>query len=171
MRGSSTAGAGRPGTNNLNTTATGGYPYGNSPVGGAGSIGAPAQPGPSVQPIGGYGGPVGAGTPTQPLGGSTAGYGPSSPPPPDLLGTPLPPPPHGGEFAGYAISAKLFAHLSDASIPRGEARTVRLSNDPGEAALKIDGRPLWRQAEPGTDPALSAALGRDIVDWARACAG
>lgn len=76
----------------------------------------------------------------------------------------------GGEFAGYALPADLFRRLGEAALPDGDARTVRLANDPGAAALKIDGRPLWRQAEPGTDPALSIALGDDIAAWARACA-
>lgn len=76
----------------------------------------------------------------------------------------------GGEFAGYALSANLFRPLGETALIDSKDRTVRLTSDPGQAALKIEGRPLWRQAEPGTDPALSAALGRDLIAWARACA-
>lgn len=77
---------------------------------------------------------------------------------------------NGGEFAGYAIPPGLFAALADAAAPdASDARIVRLASDPGDAALKLEGRPLWRQAEPGTDPALSEALGRDIAAWAGAC--
>lgn len=75
------------------------------------------------------------------------------------------------EFAGYVPPPHLFADLHDAQPAEVEqARTVRLSSDPAPADLKVDGRPLWRQAEPGTDPDLSASLAADIVAWAHACA-
>lgn len=78
----------------------------------------------------------------------------------------------GGEFAGYHVPATLFTGLSDAVVPnRARARTVRLATDAADADLKVEGRPLWRQAEPGTDPALSASLGDDIAAWARSCVG
>lgn len=77
---------------------------------------------------------------------------------------------NGGEFAGYSIPSGLFAALANAPMPESpNARTIRLASDPGEAALKLEGRPLWRQAEPGTDAALSVALGRDIAAWAASC--
>jgi pimeloyl-ACP methyl ester carboxylesterase len=75
------------------------------------------------------------------------------------------------EFAGYLVPPGLFAGLHDARL--GElpgTRTVRLSSDPATAELKVEGRPLWRQSEPGTDPALSRRLAADIAQWARACA-
>lgn len=76
------------------------------------------------------------------------------------------------EFAGYVLPPHMFADLHDAQPVQAEqTRTVRLTSDPAPADLKVDGRPLWRQAEPGTDPDLSADLAADIVSWARACAG
>ena len=78
----------------------------------------------------------------------------------------------GGEFAGYHVPAALFMGLSNAVVPtRRQVRTVRLASDAADADLKVEGRPLWRQAEPGIDPALSASLGDDIATWARACVG
>lgn len=77
----------------------------------------------------------------------------------------------GAEFAGYHLSGPLFTALADAEPPPGgDLRTLRLVSDAGTADEKVEGRPLWRQAEPGTDPALSARLSSDIVSWARACA-
>lgn len=75
------------------------------------------------------------------------------------------------EFAGYVVPPGLFTDLHDAS-PADVAgtRTVRLGSDPAGADLKVDGRPLWRQAEPATDPELSARLAQDIAQWARSCA-
>lgn len=75
------------------------------------------------------------------------------------------------EFAGYVLPPGLFAGLHDGQPTEVDAvRTIRLASDPAPADAKVDGRPLWRQAEPGTDPALSARLAADIVDWARTCA-
>lgn len=75
------------------------------------------------------------------------------------------------EFAGYVMPPEIFGPLGDAAIPDEEAvRTVRLDTDPGDADLKLAGKPLWRQSEPGNDPALSAALATDIADWIRLCA-
>lgn len=75
------------------------------------------------------------------------------------------------EFAGYTVPAGLFARLSDAQIPASvPVRTVRLATDATDAELKIEGKPLWRQAEPGNDPRLAAALASDLAGWARACA-
>lgn len=75
------------------------------------------------------------------------------------------------EFAGYVVPPSLFVDLHDAALPDvAGTRIVRLSSDPATADLKVDGRPLWRQAEPGTDPELSARLAQDIVHWARTCA-
>lgn len=75
------------------------------------------------------------------------------------------------EFAGYAIPPSIYAPLAAATIYEEEiARTVRLETDPGAADLKLAGKPLWRQSEPGNDRALAAALATDIVAWVRSCA-
>lgn len=75
------------------------------------------------------------------------------------------------EFAGYEIPPEIFGPMCDAAIPDTDgARVVRLASDPAAADLKLDGKPLWRQAEPGNDLALSAALASDIAEWVRKCA-
>lgn len=75
------------------------------------------------------------------------------------------------EFAGYVIPSALFGPLCDKAIPDAAgARTVRLLTDPAAADLKLEGKPLWRQAEPGNDIVLAEALAADIADWVRACA-
>jgi len=75
------------------------------------------------------------------------------------------------EFAGYHLPPALFAALHDAPPHEADGvRTVRLTSDPAPADLKLDGRPLWRQAEPGTDADLSSAIAADIATWARTCA-
>lgn len=76
------------------------------------------------------------------------------------------------EFSGYAINPALWAALGDAALPDGDTvRTVRLETDPAPADLKLAGKPLWRQSEPGNDTALAALLAADIVQWHRTCAG
>lgn len=78
---------------------------------------------------------------------------------------------HATEFAGYTLPADLFSRLADAQPSEdADARMVRLDSDPASADLKVAGRPLWRQAEPGIDPPLSSRLAADIAEWARACA-
>lgn len=72
-------------------------------------------------------------------------------------------------FAGNRLSQTMIAELSSATHLQG--RTVRLDTDPREADLKVTGRPLWRAAEPGTDPALEAALADDIAKWIDRCVG
>lgn len=75
------------------------------------------------------------------------------------------------EFAGYAIPPAIFVALHENAVPVEDvARTVRLETDPAAADLKLAGKPLWRQSEPGNDPALAKALAEDIVNWMRACA-
>lgn len=75
------------------------------------------------------------------------------------------------EFAGYLIPPAIFAPLRDAQLPEADVvRTVRLDSDPAAADLKLAGKPLWRQSEPGNDPALAAALAFDIAAGVRACA-
>jgi pimeloyl-ACP methyl ester carboxylesterase len=75
----------------------------------------------------------------------------------------------GSLFAGNPLSEAMLAELATATYLPG--RTVRLDTDPREANLKLRGRPLWRAAEPGTDPALEAALADDIAQWIVRCGG
>lgn len=75
------------------------------------------------------------------------------------------------EFAGYAIPPAIFSALAGATIGEEDvARTARLETDPAAADLKLAGKPLWRQSEPGNDPTLAAALAADLVAWMHACA-
>lgn len=75
------------------------------------------------------------------------------------------------EFAGYLIPPGMFGALLDARTPdHATRRTVRLATDPAAADLKLDGKPLWRQAEPGNDAELAAAIASDIALWVRTCA-
>ncbi len=75
------------------------------------------------------------------------------------------------EFAGYPVPPDVFSSLAAAPVPTDDvARTVRLDTDPAAADLKLPGKPLWRQSEPGNDAVLASALAADIVAWMRACA-
>lgn len=75
-------------------------------------------------------------------------------------------------FAGNRLSPELIAELGAATFrsPAGQTRTLRLETDPRAADAKIPGRPLWRAAEPGTDPALQTAIIDDIAAWITPCA-
>lgn len=76
------------------------------------------------------------------------------------------------EFAGYDIPPAIYSALAAATIGDDDnVRTVRLDTDSGAADFKAGGKPLWRQSEPGVDPALALALAADIVAWMHACAG
>lgn len=76
------------------------------------------------------------------------------------------------EFAGYVIPPAIFAPLRGAGPANGDlVRTVRLESDPAPADLKLTGKPLWRQSEPGNDHALATALAADIIEWHQRCAG
>ena len=74
-----------------------------------------------------------------------------------------------GGGAGYAPSDALLDALRAAS-PAGEARTVRLASDRGEADLKVEGSPLWRRSEPQSSSELAEAMASDIVQWVAQCA-
>ena len=74
-----------------------------------------------------------------------------------------------GGSAGYAPSPSLLGSLRAAS-PSGEARTIRLASDRGEADLKAEGPPLWRRSEPQNSSELSEAAASDIIEWLRTCA-
>lgn len=76
------------------------------------------------------------------------------------------------EVGGNRLSADLLASLSTATVfdrPGRPRRTIRLSSDPADADRKVDAAPLWRRAEPGTDPALVDLLADDIAAWIAAC--
>lgn len=74
-------------------------------------------------------------------------------------------------IAGNALSRTLLRDLNAADCVReGAVRVVRLETDPAVADRKVAGAPLWRQSEPGDDPALADLLADDIVDWIARCA-
>lgn len=76
------------------------------------------------------------------------------------------------DYAGNDIDPAMIAQL-EAAEPATLAplRVVRLENDPRAADRKIAAPPPWRAVEPGTDPALQAAMADDIARWIAACAG
>ncbi len=72
------------------------------------------------------------------------------------------------ELAGNIIGPELFAQLNAADIPEMEnQRIVRLESDSKPADGQIAGSALWLRAEPDDDPAMSAAIARDIAGWMR----
>ncbi|MET0246100.1 MAG: hypothetical protein ABW182_05060 [Sphingomonas sp.] len=73
-------------------------------------------------------------------------------------------------IAGNLVSRTLLDDLASAH-PQPGARAVRLDGDPREADLRLLGSPLWRRAEPGTDPELAERLADDIASWIRRCGG
>ena len=63
---------------------------------------------------------------------------------------------HGLELAGYRLGPKMVTALETADLPRTSKRaTLTLA--------ELGGVPLWRNAEPGEDPALAAALAARIA--------
>ena len=74
-------------------------------------------------------------------------------------------------IAGNRLSRPLLRDLNAADCVRdGVVRVVRLDTDPAVADRKVEGAPLWRQSEPGDDPALAASLADDIAEWIARCA-
>lgn len=74
-------------------------------------------------------------------------------------------------IAGNRVSRHLLRDLNAADCVRdGTVRVVRLATDPAVADRKVEGVPLWRQAEPGDDPELAALLAADVADWIARCA-
>lgn len=72
------------------------------------------------------------------------------------------------ELAGNIIGPELFAQLNAADIPEMKnQRIVRLESDSKPADGQIAGSALWLRAEPDDDPAMSAAIARDIAGWMR----
>lgn len=79
------------------------------------------------------------------------------------------------EIAGNRIAPDLLTELSTYA-PRPAAadeprRIVRLETDALPADRHVPGAPLWRRAEPDTDPALAVLLADDIADWIAQCEG
>lgn len=87
--------------------------------------------------------------------------------------TPLPASPSEPvEVAGNLIAPEMLAELASASTVAGErTRTVRLTGDPRGADAVLPGPPLWRRAEPDSDPALVQAVADDFADWVARCGG
>jgi hypothetical protein len=83
---------------------------------------------------------------------------------PDDIDRPGPP----IDLSGNAIARDLLVALK-AAAPTAADRTVRLDTDPRAADRKVAGRPLWRLAEPDTDPVLAATLADDIAAWIVRC--
>jgi pimeloyl-ACP methyl ester carboxylesterase len=78
----------------------------------------------------------------------------------------------GGGTAGYELAPTLVGPLDIAApAARENMRIVRLSSDPAEADLKLEGSALWRRSEPETGSGLAAPLADDLVKWVRTCAG
>lgn len=79
------------------------------------------------------------------------------------------------EIAGNRIAPDLLAELSRhapwTAGDGGFVRTVRLETDSMPADRHVPGAPLWRRAEPDTDPALATLLAHDIADWIAQCDG
>lgn len=79
------------------------------------------------------------------------------------------------EIAGNRIAPDLLtdlARLAPWSVADGGfVRTVRLETDSLPADRHVPGAPLWRRAEPDSDPALATLLADDIADWIAQCDG
>lgn len=69
-------------------------------------------------------------------------------------------------LAGNLLHPALYTVL-EIAIVEGSARTVRLTDDAGDADARIDGSPLWRRAEPGTDATLVDGVVADLCAWLR----
>jgi hypothetical protein len=74
-------------------------------------------------------------------------------------------------YAGHALTDEFLAGVEAlAPVDASPLRTVRLATDAAACDAQVEGTPLWRRAEPGDDPALSAALAHDILEWLNTCA-
>ena len=51
----------------------------------------------------------------------------------------------------------------------GAKRIVRFASDALAADRTVEGRPLWRRAEPDNNPALAQTLAADIAPWIATC--
>jgi len=76
------------------------------------------------------------------------------------------------EIAGNLLSRNLLSSLdadvalNPSSAPR---RVVRLLSDARPADRQVDAAPLWRRAEPDSDPRLASLLADDIAQWMASC--
>lgn len=79
------------------------------------------------------------------------------------------------EIAGNRIAPDLLTDLARLApwgvADGGFVRTVRLETDTLPADRHVPGAPLWRRAEPDSDPALATLLADDIADWIAQCDG
>ncbi|MBA3897981.1 MAG: hypothetical protein H0X36_12805 [Sphingomonadaceae bacterium] len=73
-------------------------------------------------------------------------------------------------LAGQTLSPALYQALLLAPAIGANRRTVRLGEDPGPRDASLDGKRLWRGAEPGDDPDLADLAAADIVLWTKTCA-
>jgi hypothetical protein len=66
-------------------------------------------------------------------------------------------------LAGYALTPEMIAELERATArqPSGPLR---------EYVPELMGTPLWRRAEPDSDPALVQKIADDLAAWVRTCA-
>lgn len=77
----------------------------------------------------------------------------------------------GSDHAGNILSDTMLHELGELEpITAGPLRIVRTESDPAAADRKLPGRPLWRAAEPSTDPELQSLIADDIATWITACA-
>jgi pimeloyl-ACP methyl ester carboxylesterase len=68
------------------------------------------------------------------------------------------------ELAGYLLSPDMLFSLEQGeAAPMDGVREVTLAD--------INGNPLWLRAEPGDDPAMSAAIADDLDRWSASCGG
>lgn len=76
------------------------------------------------------------------------------------------------EIAGNLLSGDLLSSLNTVAAPDPSCvprRVVRLLSDARAADHKLDAVPLWRRAEPESDPALAHRLADDIATWLATC--
>ena len=70
------------------------------------------------------------------------------------------------EFAGFRLNPDMIAELQAASLPmHDDVRTVLLEGSAEKADAYLQGRPLWRQAEPEMDHWLAQQIAADMAAW------
>jgi alpha-beta hydrolase superfamily lysophospholipase len=75
------------------------------------------------------------------------------------------------DAAGYRLPSGLFGSMRDAEpAASADLRIVRLTSDPAEADVKVEGPALWRRSEPANAPDLANALADDLHTWCERCA-
>jgi hypothetical protein len=68
--------------------------------------------------------------------------------------------------AGYRLGPELTQALQAAdSVDGFNIRTLRLGSDDRPADRHVEGSPIWRRPEPGTDPALANIIIEDVASW------